>query len=163
MDEKAKLIQQLDEARAKMRAVLEGIDTRVEIYPTWTIKEVLAHIAGWDDVSASSLRLHAGGHEPPTPAARGIDYYNAESVATRAALSYQQVVQEWELAREEFKAALLALSPEKLAEPFIFPWGPTGTVALLVRIFAEHEEEHAAEIAALKAKAEAEAAGDSKA
>ena len=61
MDEKAKLIQQLDEARAKMRAVLEGIDTRVEIYPTWTIKEVLAHIAGWDDVSASSLRLHAGG------------------------------------------------------------------------------------------------------
>ena len=46
MDEKTHLIQQLDEARAKMRAVLVDIDLRMEIYPGWTIKHVLAYLSG---------------------------------------------------------------------------------------------------------------------
>jgi len=150
MTDKAELMAQLDAAREEMRAVLDGMDIHIEIYPGWTIKHVLAHIAGWDDAVIASLRAHAGGQEPATPAVRGIDFYNAQSVATREALSYEHVVKEWALAREQFKAALDALPPEKLAEPLLFPWGPTGTVAQLVRIFAEHELDHAAEIAALK-------------
>jgi hypothetical protein len=149
MDEKTRFIQQLDQARETMRAVLAEIDTQMEVYPGWTIKPVLAHLAGWDDASIASLRAHAGGQEPATPAVRGINFYNAQSVATREALSYEQTVKEWELSREQLKAAILDLPPEKLDEPMLFAWGRTGTVAQLVEIFASHEEEHAEEIGKL--------------
>lgn len=150
MEERQRLIQQLDAAREKMRAVLADIDTQMVIYPGWTIKQVLAHIAGWDDANISSLRAHAGGEEPAAPAVRGIDFYNAQSVETREALSYEQTVKEWELARDQFKAVINEMPPEKFAERMLFPWGPTGTIARLVAIFANHEEEHAEEIQRLK-------------
>jgi hypothetical protein len=146
MEEKTRLIQRLDQAREKMQAVLADVDTQTEIYPTWTIKHVLAHITGWDDATTSSLRAHAGGEEPATPAARGIDFYNAQSVATREALSYEQIVKEWKLAREQLKAAINEMPAEIFGEPLLFPWGATGTIAQVVAIFAGHEEEHAREI-----------------
>jgi hypothetical protein len=146
MEKKAPLIQRLDEARAQMRALLAEVDPRAEIYPGWTMKEILAHIAGWDDAVAASLRAHAGGQEPGTPALEGIDAYNIQSVATRQALAYDQVVREWELAREQLKAAIDAMPAEKFDERLLVPWGGRGTIPRLVHIFAEHEEEHAAEV-----------------
>jgi len=92
MDEQLSLIRRLDHARQNMRMTLVDLDPNVELYPAWTIKHILAHIAGWDDATTSSLRAHAGGREPPTPAASGIDEYNAHSVETREVLNYRQVV-----------------------------------------------------------------------
>jgi uncharacterized protein (TIGR03083 family) len=146
MEERTRLIQQLAKAREKMRALLADVDTHAEIYPHWTIKQVLAHIAGWDDACTASLHAHVAGHEPGAPAARGIDFYNAQSVETREPLSYDQVVKEWELARGQFETAINEMPPKKFREPFVFPWGPTGTVAQLVTVFSEHEEEHVEEI-----------------
>jgi uncharacterized protein (TIGR03083 family) len=153
MDEKARLIQQLDDAREKLQAVLAGIDPQTEIYPNWTLKELFAHLTGWDEAVTSSLRAHAGGEEPAALATLGIDVYNKESVETRDALSYEQTVKECELAREQLKAALHEMPSEKLVEPLLYPWGPTGTVARLITIFVHHDLEHAEEIQALKAKA----------
>jgi len=153
MEEKKRLIQRLDAAHAKMKAALAEVDTQMEIYPDWTIKHVLAHIAGWDDATVSSLRAHAGGEEPATPAVRGIDFYNAQSVTTRESLSYEHIVKEWELAREQLKVAINDMPPERLAEPLLFPWGETGTIAQLVAIFASHEEEHTRDIQELKKQA----------
>jgi hypothetical protein len=150
MEEKKRLIEQLDQARAKLQAVLVDIDTQMKIYPNWTVKHLLAHIAGWDDAIIASLRAHTGGDEPGTPAVRGIDYYNAQSVATREALSYDHIVKEWELAREQLKAIIKEMPPEKFKEPLLLPWGQTGTIAQVVTIFTSHEEEHAEEIANLK-------------
>jgi hypothetical protein len=42
--------------------------------------------------------------------------------------------------------ALRDLPEEKFHQPLTFPWGETGTVAYLVEIFVEHEEEHAAHL-----------------
>ena len=146
MEERTRLIQQLASAREKMRAVLADVDTHREIYPHWTIKQVLAHIAGWDDACIASLRAHQAGYEPGAPAARGIDFYNAQSVETREPLSYDQVVKEWELARNQLETVIHEMPPEKFKESFVFPWGRTGTIAQLVVVFVEHEEEHVVEI-----------------
>ena len=146
MDGKTNLIQQLDQSRERLRAVLARLDTRTEIYPGWTVKQLLAHICGWDEATTASLRAHASGIEPAVPAARGIDPYNAESVETREALSYEQTVKEWELAREELKTVIMKMPPEKFKQPLVVPWGPTASVARLISVFVEHEEEHAEEI-----------------
>ncbi|MFL7791975.1 MAG: maleylpyruvate isomerase N-terminal domain-containing protein [Anaerolineae bacterium] len=148
-EEKERLMQQLDQARETMRALLAELDIQIEFYPGWRAKHLLAHIAGWDDAAASSLRAHAGGREPATPAVQGIDFYNAESVATRETLTYEHIVQEWELAREQLKVAILEMPDDLLDKPLLLPWGSTGTVAQIVAIFASHEKEHAEEIHAL--------------
>lgn len=153
MDEKQKLIQQLDEAHTAMHKILDEVEPNKELYPTWTIKEILAHIIGWDEVSETALRAHARDEEAGTPAARGIDHYNAHSVSTRQALSYDQIVKEWAFSREQFKQAILDLTDEKMGESLLFPWGQTGTVAQIVEIMARHEIEHAEELATLIAEA----------
>ena len=149
MDEKQKLIQQLDQAHAAMQKVLDEIEPNREIYPPWTFKEILAHIIGWDEVSETALRAHAKGEDAGTPASRGIDHYNVHSVSTRQALNYDQIIKEWAFAREQFKQSILELPDEKLNETMLFPWGQTGTVTQIVRIMVHHEIEHAEEIANL--------------
>ncbi|MFH1635414.1 MAG: DinB family protein [Chloroflexota bacterium] len=143
MDEKTRIIQQLDQAREKMRAVLADVDPNIDIHPPWKMKEVLAHITGWDDASIASLHAHAAGDVPDTPAERGIDHYNASTVSERESLSYKHVVSEWETTRELLKAAIRELPPDKLEAPMVFPWGSSGSIAQLMATFANHEEEHA--------------------
>ncbi len=146
MEEKEKLIQELDAARKETYALLEGLDVKRKVYPAWTVKEFLAHLTGWDDATTEALRAHAIGKEPGMPAYRGIDFYNAETVSTRETLDFQHVYREWEAARNLLKAAIRDLPPERFHVPVVYPWGPTGSVTKLVTIMIEHEHEHAHEL-----------------
>lgn len=149
MDEKEGLIEELNKSRQLFDTVVDKINTidrDMIIYPPWTIKHVLAHLTGWDDATTSSLRAHASGQDQVTPAADGIDFYNAHSVSTREELDYDHTHREWGLARTELKDAIRAMPPEKFEEKLIYPWGGMGTVSKLVEVMYEHEAEHAAEI-----------------
>jgi len=146
MDEKERYVKLLEDSHAAMRALLDVVDKDIEIYPTWTIKEILDHLTGWDELSETALRAYAVGEDVGTPAARGIDYYNLQSVATRESLSYEHSVKEWELARQGFIAALQALPEDKMTETFNFPWGHSGTIKQFVGIFIHHNFTHAEEI-----------------
>lgn len=146
MSTHAELITLLDKSRALMQELVNATTEKTQIYPPWTMKHLLAHLSGWDDASADSLRALAEGREPATPAIRGIDHYNAESVATREELPFDRIVHEWELAREQFKAAIQAVPAAKLDAPWLMPWARTGSAATIVHIMAEHEEEHVHEI-----------------
>jgi uncharacterized protein (TIGR03083 family) len=143
---KAFMIRDLDTAREEIRSLLAEIDPHTEIYPGWTLKELLAHFVGWDEAVTSSLRAHAGGQELAAVAVWGTDYYNAESVATRQPLDYEQVVREWRLARDELKSAIRELPDDRLDMPLIFPWGGMGAAADLVAEFTAHERVHTREV-----------------
>lgn len=146
MDEGERLLERLDQARRAMQAALIDADRKREIYPLWTIKQILAHIAGWDEIAADALRAHAAGDTPRRLAASGIEAQNALMVAGCEELTYEQVVDNWRLARRRFKAAISEMPPEKLGEAFPFPWGGKGNTARIVAILADHEKEHAADI-----------------
>jgi uncharacterized protein (TIGR03083 family) len=152
-DRREELIQRLADARQVLHDLLDQIPPDIEIYPGWTLRQFYAHLTGWDDAVTASLRAHAIGQVPATPAAKGIDAYNAESVATRSTLDYDHIVREWHLARAELNAALRELPLEKLDEPLVYAWGPTGSVARLIEVFVHHEgTEHADELRAWLAK-----------
>jgi hypothetical protein len=146
MKTKQELIAQLDSTRAQMEAWIPLASTEDEVYPGWTMRQVLAHIAGWDEATLAALRAHSGGHESGTPAAQGIDSFNAQSVETREVLSFEQTRREFDVNRAEVKQAILDTPEDKFFEKMILPWGGYGTVESIVNIFAEHEEEHAEEI-----------------
>jgi len=146
VDERQRLVEQLDEAHEKLRAVLVGIDPAMAMSPTWTVKEVVAHIAGWDDATIEMLRAHVTGDPLDAPDWVTIDHYNAQSVETRRPLSYEQTVREWEQTRTQLRAMIEAMPADKVPEPMEFLWGQSGTVAQLVAIMAHHEADHATKV-----------------
>ncbi len=146
MEDRDRLIQELDNARHVMLSTLEGLPPDKILYPNWTVKHFLAHLTGWDEATTISLRHHAAGREPGTPAYKGIDFYNAESVSTRTTLDYDHIYKEWMQSREELKTIVRDLPEEIFDKELVYPWGPTGSVCNLVWIMINHEHEHAEEL-----------------
>lgn len=144
--DKQQLIAELDKARRRLTEVLSQVDDKIEIYPTWKLKQVLDHVAGWDDAVIASIQAHARGEVPAVTAPRGIDYYNAETVTTRESLPLSTSRMEFEATRMLLKELILSLPEDKYQEHFIAPWGNPTSVAQLVSIFIEHEIDHATEI-----------------
>jgi hypothetical protein len=147
MSKRDELIEILVRSRAKMVAHLDEIDKNRRIYPLWTIREMLAHLSGWDDAVIAFIHSLEEGKVPATPAARGMDAYNAETVATREGLDYDHIYREYIETRKMMLELLANVPEEKVTEEAILPWGDRGTLVDIVNIFGPHEEEHAEDVA----------------
>ena len=51
-------ITRMEQSRAKLNAVLDKIAPQMEIYPTWKVKQVMDHIAGWDEAMGNQIVLN---------------------------------------------------------------------------------------------------------
>ncbi len=142
------LIERLNLSRQGLASLASQAPADEFIYPNWTIKEYLDHIAGWDDAIVEALHAHAKGEPIPQTASRGINAYNAQTVSTRETLDLEHTQREFEASRKALIQALRDLPDEKFNQPLVFPWGETGTVAYLIEIFVEHDEHHAGHLAA---------------
>lgn len=148
-DEKQQLLEELETSRNRLNRLIEKFHLDWQIYPQWKLKEMIDHIAGWDDAVIASLRSHAQGAVPAVTALYGIDRYNADTVVTRETLPYDRSLQEFHKTREILCQVIQELSEELFAQPLVLPWGPTGTVANVVKIFVQHEHEHADDLEAI--------------
>ncbi len=146
MDKRQALIERLEISRAQMIAHLEEIDRNRKIYPLWTIREIIAHLSGWDDATIAFIKALVSGGQPATPAARGMNVYNAETVATREGLNYDHIYREYIETRRVLLELIRAMPEEKVTQPFTLPWGGEGTLEDIVNIFGPHEEEHAEDV-----------------
>lgn len=153
MSDRDTYIQRYETARAEMREIVELAQGNPTIYQPWRMKEVLDHITGWDDAVIASIQSFLAGEVPATPASRGIDAYNAETVASRESIPYEVTRREWEASRAELLNLMRKMTDEQLHIPFALPWGQRGTIEDLVEIFTEHEETHAKEIREIIEKA----------
>ncbi len=143
MTQRDELIAILEHSHAKMTSLLDEIERNRKIYPLWTIREMLAHLSGWDDAMIAFITSLMEGKIPATPAARGIDVYNAESVSTREGLDYDHVYREYIMTRKTLLDLIRKIPEEKITEAYTLPWGEWGTLVDVVHIFGPHEEEHA--------------------
>ncbi len=148
------LVQRLEASRAAMIKHLDRIDKNRKIYPLWTVREILAHLSGWDDASIGFIRALLAGEVPPTPAARGIDVYNAETVATREGLDYDHIYREYIATRGALLDLIRKMPEEKISEKSILPWGGEGSLIDIINIFGPHEEEHAEDVRKIMKEAE---------
>ena len=143
---KDQLILILNHSREEMRKVVDLVDPEQQIYPSWKIKEVLAHMAGWDACVAASLEAHSRGLAHTEESALEPDVFNHRSVIDRDGLSYDQVVEDWQAQRQNLTRVIEKLTEENFQAPAMFPWGQVGAVEDVVRGFAAHERRHAEEI-----------------
>jgi hypothetical protein len=149
MNQRDELINILEHSRSQMLTLLDEIDKNRKIYPLWTIREMLAHLSGWDDAVIAFIKSIMAGSVPATPAARGIDVYNAETVAARAGLDYDHIYRDFIETRKILMTLLKEVPEEKITAQYILPWGEPGSLVDIIHIFGPHEEEHAEDIAKL--------------
>lgn len=139
---KSILINRLNNARKELVDTLGSISPEAGITEAWTVKEVLAHIAGWDQVSTQAIQTLIAGQAPRVTVPQGIHAFNAEMAAAWMGKNYQQALQEFNLSRQAFIMAIESL-PENLVDAeFTLPWGGQGTLEQIVDILAKHELEH---------------------
>lgn len=140
------LISKMERSRARLNAVLEKVAPQTEIYPTWKLKQVYDHIAGWDDLVITTLNDYLRGESPALVVKNGINQFNAESVTVRQALPLEESQKAYEVARGHVLQILRQVPPEKLNQKFPAPWGGMCTVDGIVKTFVSHEQEHTRQI-----------------
>jgi hypothetical protein len=140
------LIQHMDETRAKIEGLLPQIDPHKEIYPWWTIREVLAHVAGWDDATIDALRAHLEGRPLTQSEIHDFDEYNAQSISSRTALKNDQVLKEWRSTREALRTMIEEFPEDSFNTPVTVPWGGKSTLMDLMEMFCDHEDSHTRDV-----------------
>lgn len=146
MDKRAEILKGMETSHAAMMAQLDEIDRNRKIYPLWTIREILAHLSGWDDTIVSYLSALLKGEIPPVLAPRGVDVYNEETVSTREGLGYDRILSEYIQTRAKVMELVRTIPEEMVTQVSILPWGEQGSLQMMVEGFGGHEMEHVEDI-----------------
>jgi len=136
------LLAEIDQVRTDMGKVVQEIDTKLMIYPGWTIKEMIAHITAWEVVIHKAFQAYIAGDPPYFLREQDFDIFNEEAVNFRASWSMEQVFQEWRDVRKDLIKTIQKLKETDLPVEMVLPWGSERTVAELIEIIGEHEGEH---------------------
>jgi hypothetical protein len=148
-------LEALGQTRAELLDTIARLDEatldRKGVVGEWSIKNVLAHLAAWEDwvVQALPVRIQTG-KTPQDFRARAADEdrFNAEEVAEREELTPDEQLIELERTREALIAYLRTLDGAALARRR--PWaGWEGTLPeYLLASLRDHEAEHVEELRA---------------
>jgi hypothetical protein len=149
MTVKSVLIRNLENVREEFRSLLNAADPELEISPGWTVKEVLAHITGWDLVTVQAIQSYQK-RSLYLLDTMDIDACNREIIKSRQDHTLKEVFTEWEQARRSLVEAVQALDEEDLEDGLMYPWGEEGSLQEMLEIIAGHEKEHAREIQRLE-------------
>ncbi|HEY7677034.1 MAG TPA: maleylpyruvate isomerase N-terminal domain-containing protein [Candidatus Methylomirabilis sp.] len=119
--EAAHLVAELDAAFAELKATVAGLDDAargVVMQGRWTVKDILAHIAGWHREMTPALERLARGEKaiPDGANYNDFDAWNARFVEARRGMTPAQVEAELHESFAAFRAALLAV-PEARRQP----------------------------------------------
>ena len=146
VQERYYLLQLMDITRSKIEELLPVIDPHKEIYPGWSIKDMLAHMTGWDDATIDSLRAYIIERPLSLLTIHSLDEYNTLTVSSRKDLDYEHILNEWRHTRQVLRTIIEQLPEDKFIKPVIVPWGEEVTVTYLLEMFHDHEEEHIRDI-----------------
>ncbi len=136
------LLAYIDGVRQKLGMVISETEPTQEIYPGWTIKEVIGHITAWEIVIHKAIQAFTAGDPPYFLREQDFDLFNQSAVEFRAEWSLEQVLKEWKDVRADLRSAIEALDPGLLEEELVLPWGSERTLSELIEILGEHESEH---------------------
>ena len=144
--DREELVEHLERARSKLGASFHGLSDgqmmRTGAVGEWSVKGVLAHVASWEELALPDLARLARGDQAVLASidlyATDYDPFNAMIMSLRRNLPLSQVLRELDILHADFLAAVARLPDSALIE---------GQFArLLVKITAEHDEEHAGHI-----------------
>lgn len=128
--------------------------TKRPLVDWWTAKDLLGHIALWNQVALKFIREYKETGVPKPLGIQGdadVDRYNKRGVAMRRDLSLEQVRAELDATHRELVTAIEALTDADLVKPLPAPWGEGAMLERLIAVNSyQHTPEHIEHIANLK-------------
>ena len=150
VNDKKHLLEILAEAHLATRATLKEVDLETPVYTEsgWRIREIIGHIATWDQQVAISINTYREGSEYLIPDLDETEVdYNQKAVEEQQNLSTQQILAEWEQAYDDLKNAIQGMPADQFPGDMLYPWGDErGSITRLVEYMVEHVVEHRDEI-----------------
>lgn len=136
---------------------IEGLSrrelTELPIYEGWTIKDVLAHVLGWDQRVLRTLPLMVQNRASEVPSVE-VDEYNAVSVAAWRDRSPAELLVEVQSTHRQIVDAIAALDHKEI-DTRRERHGQIITIrSYVIDVMTDHEREHAAEIEQWRRKLE---------
>ncbi|GAB4423748.1 MAG: hypothetical protein Kow0031_02400 [Anaerolineae bacterium] len=134
---------------------IEGLSrremTEIPVYPEWTIKDVLAHIIGWDRRVIAILPLIVNDRAGEVP---GVDVadHNARSVAAGRQKSLPELLAEIRQTHQEIMTMISGLEHREIDRRHERNGRVITIRSYIIQIMVDHERQHAAEIEAWRAQ-----------
>ena len=144
MSDKATTLKLVETEYQNLRQAIDGLDTAAlqrVWFGQWSVKDIIAHVLGWQKEMAGALQRIARG-EKPTP--DGVDYSDADAWNAKFSLVMKQqlpstVVAEWGQVHQVYMKAARAVPDDR--------FGEGKTVNRLLEASGHgHFREHAAQI-----------------
>lgn len=143
------IISDLKYGRARLLQAIEGLSrrelTELPIYEGWTIKDVLAHVIGWDQRVLRTLPLMLQNRASEVASVE-VDDFNRESVQSWRDKSLAEVLSEIHSTHQRILEILVGLDHKEI-DMRRERHGRIITIrSYVIDVMIEHDREHAAEI-----------------
>ena len=143
---KEEMLARLAESRQALHQAIENLSeeemTQVQVEGIWTIKDVLGHIASWEETCLEPLRRYADGGPFEVEVIEDYMAWNDEQVAHKRDIPLDTILDELATIRQGLVEAASRLSTEQWGQRVPFSWGGEGTMAKVLDVFYRHELEH---------------------
>jgi len=143
---KDEILTRLAESRRALHQAIQGLSeeemTQVQVEGVWTIKDVLGHIASWEETCLEPLRRYADGGPFEVEVIQDYLAWNDEQAARKRDTPLDTILDELAAIRQALVAAASRLSAEQWEQQVPFSWGGEGTMAEVLDVFYRHELEH---------------------
>ncbi len=158
-----------DEAIVKLRAArrelfdaLSGMTdedlTRPNAVDKWSIKDLLGHVAAWDEETLRVVQAFIMQTNPVYSYSisdrNEFASWNAEQAALRKDYSLEQIRRELENARRDLIQVIEGVTDQVLMRSKVTPWGKTRSGLELLEDAAAHDLEHSRDIRSFRKKRE---------
>jgi hypothetical protein len=151
---RAEILKTIKEQHTQLLAALEGIpeETIVKrpVVEWWTIKDLLGHIAMWEQVAIKFITEYKQDGVPKMLGMNddaAIDKHNKREATIRRDWSLARVRAEFDAAHRGLIAAIETLSDAGLVRQLPAPWGQGDTLEKLIAVNSyQHNPEHIEQI-----------------
>jgi uncharacterized damage-inducible protein DinB len=140
---------QLQDARERLLASFDGLTDEEMAQPGvvggWSVRDVLAHLAGWDRGYIEMFRAMLAGerHAILDMDEGGNEAFNRENLTARSSAALDDVMKELTASRDELIELLRTIDNEQLFAPAPGDEHADMSIAACVQVAAAHDEEHA--------------------
>jgi uncharacterized damage-inducible protein DinB len=153
--DKQSVLDHLSGARAELLAAIEGLSgpemTDEVVAGTWTIRDILAHLAGWAEWDIRAILAILRGEAVDFTPIEDVDVFNAQLVEERSVLPVDRILAEMEGLEDALLDVINDLPEDDLFDNPLLggPYWPN--LAGWLSVAWEHEAGHAAQIRAWRA------------
>lgn len=155
-------VNKLRGARKELLESLHGVPEEDKVRPNavekWSIKDLLAHIASWDEEVLRVIQAFAMQAEPRysyvISERNDFSAWNSEQVEQRKERTPEQIEAEFRNSRRDLIQVVEGLTDQVLMRPKMTPWGKVRSGFDLLNEMVEHDAEHTKDVRSWRKKRE---------